>query len=66
VVRSVALSFNHPDDSTEVAATAQLRTVTLVFNVTAPARLMARAVLSTLPGSSTGWTAGCHSGTRAV
>ncbi len=37
VVRSVDLSFNRSANSAEVAATAQLRTVTLVFNVTVPA-----------------------------
>jgi len=37
VVRSIDLSFNRSDYSTEVAATAALRTVTLVFNVTVPA-----------------------------
>ncbi len=37
VVRAVDTSFNRSADSAEVAATAQLRTVTLVFNVTVPA-----------------------------
>jgi glycosidase/fibronectin type 3 domain-containing protein len=37
VVRSVDLSFNRSSDSGEVEATAELRTVTLVFNVTVPA-----------------------------
>ncbi len=37
VVRAVDTSFNRSADSNEVAATAQLRTVTLVFNVTVPA-----------------------------
>jgi glycosidase/fibronectin type 3 domain-containing protein len=36
VVRSVDTSFNRSDDSSEVAATAELRTITLVFNVTVP------------------------------
>jgi hypothetical protein len=37
VVRSVDLSFNRSGNSGEVFATAQLRTVTLVFTVTVPA-----------------------------
>ncbi|MGZ9220702.1 MAG: alpha-amylase family glycosyl hydrolase, partial [Anaerolineales bacterium] len=37
VVRSLDLSFNRSGNSTEVDATAQLRTVSLVFNVTVPA-----------------------------
>ncbi len=37
VVRSVDTSFNRSPDSGEVEATAALRTVTLVFNVTVPA-----------------------------
>ena len=37
VVRSVDLSFNRLADSAEVAATAELGTVTLVFNPTVPA-----------------------------
>jgi hypothetical protein len=37
VVRSLDQSFNHSGDSGQVAATAQLRTVTLTFNVTVPA-----------------------------
>jgi len=37
VVRSVDQSFNRSGNSGEVSATAQLRTVTLVFNVTVPA-----------------------------
>jgi glycosidase len=37
VVRSVDMSFNRSADSSEVSATAELRTVTLVFNVTVPA-----------------------------
>jgi hypothetical protein len=37
VLRSVDLSFNRSSNSSEVQATAQLRTVTLVFNVTVPA-----------------------------
>jgi hypothetical protein len=36
VVRAVDTSFNRSGNSTEVAATAVLRTVTLVFNVTVP------------------------------
>jgi hypothetical protein len=37
VVRSVDESFNRSGNSGEVTATAQLRTVTLIFNVTVPA-----------------------------
>ena len=37
VVRAVDLSFNRSGNSVEVSATAQLRTVTLQFNVTVPA-----------------------------
>jgi glycosidase len=37
VVRSVDTSFNRSGNSAEVAATAELRTVTLTFNVTVPA-----------------------------
>ena len=37
VVRSVDTSFNRSGPSSEVSATAELRTVTLVFNVTVPA-----------------------------
>lgn len=37
VIRSVDLSFNRSGDSSEVMATAELRTVTLDFNVTVPA-----------------------------
>jgi glycosidase len=37
VVRAVDTSFNRSDNSTEAAATAALRTVTLIFNVTVPA-----------------------------
>ena len=37
VIRSVDMSFNRSADSSEVSATAELRTVTLVFNVTVPA-----------------------------
>jgi hypothetical protein len=37
VIRSVDLSFNRSDNSAEVHATAELRTITLVFNVTVPA-----------------------------
>jgi hypothetical protein len=36
VVRSVDMSFNRSGHSNEVTATAELRTVTLVFNVTVP------------------------------
>lgn len=37
VVRAVDLAFNRSADSAQVAATAELRTVTLTFNVTVPA-----------------------------
>jgi glycosidase/fibronectin type 3 domain-containing protein len=37
VVRSLDNSFNRSGNSSEVAATAELRTVTLIFNVTVPA-----------------------------
>jgi hypothetical protein len=37
VVRAVDTSFNRSGNSAEVAATAELRTVTLTFNVTVPA-----------------------------
>ncbi|HEX5690625.1 MAG TPA: alpha-amylase family glycosyl hydrolase, partial [Roseiflexaceae bacterium] len=37
VVRSLDTSFNHSGNSDEISATAELRTVTLVFNVTVPA-----------------------------
>ncbi len=37
VVRSIDTSFNRSAESAEVSATANLRTVTLVFNVTVPA-----------------------------
>ena len=37
VVRSIDLSFNRSGNSSEVSATAELRTVTLTFNVTVPA-----------------------------
>ena len=37
VVRSVDTSFNRSADSGEVAATAELRTVSVVFDVTVPA-----------------------------
>ena len=37
VVRAVDLSFNRSTNSTEVQATAALRTVTVIFNVTVPA-----------------------------
>ena len=37
VVRSVDTSFNRSDYSSEVYATAKLRTVTLIFTVTVPA-----------------------------
>ncbi len=36
VLRAVDLSFNRSGDSTEVTASAEFRTVTLVFNVTVP------------------------------
>jgi len=39
VVRAVDQSFNRSGDSNEVTATAELRTVTLIFNVTVPATI---------------------------
>jgi len=37
VIRAVDMSFNRSDNSNQVTATAELRTVTMVFNVTVPA-----------------------------
>jgi len=50
VVRAVDQSFNRSPDSAEVAATAALRTVTVVFNVTVPRRPTPRAGRCTSPG----------------
>jgi hypothetical protein len=65
VVRSVDTSFNRSSDSAEVNATAQLRTVTLVFNVAVPASTDAtgRSVsvagtLSRLDGGFPDWNPG--------
>ena len=65
VVRSVDLSFNRSADSARVPATAQLRTVTVVFNVTVPASTDAtgRSVyiagtLSRLDGGLPDWNPG--------
>jgi glycosidase len=65
VVRSVDTSFNRSANSAEVTATAQLRTVTLVFNVTVPATTEAtgRAVyiagfLDRLDGGYPQWNPG--------
>ena len=66
VVRAVDTSFNRSGNSSEVTATAVLRTVTLVFNVTVPARRMPRHVRSTSPASLIGWMAVCRSGIRAA
>ncbi|MBI5354260.1 MAG: alpha-glucosidase C-terminal domain-containing protein [Chloroflexi bacterium] len=62
VVRSLDLSFNRSDNSSEVPATAQLRTVTLTFNVTVPATTDATALtvhiagfLSRLDGGHPDW-----------
>ena len=60
VVRSVDTSFNRSGPSAEVTATAELRTVTLTFNVTVPATTDGDGpVGATSPASSTGSTAAC-------
>jgi glycosidase len=65
VVRSVDTSFNRSANSGSVSATAQLRTVTLIFNVTVPATTdgTGRAVniagfLDRLDGGYPQWNAG--------
>jgi hypothetical protein len=65
VVRALDLSFNRSANSAEVTATAQLRTVSLVFNVTVPATTDAtgRSVyiagfLDRLDGNLPQWDAG--------
>jgi len=65
VVRSIDYSFNRSGNSAEVSATAQLRTVTVVFNVTVPATTDAtgRSVyiagtLSRLDGGLPDWNPG--------
>jgi hypothetical protein len=65
VVRSLDLSFNRSGSSSEVSATAQLRTVTAIFNVTVPATTDAtgRSVyiagtLSRLDGGLPDWNPG--------
>jgi len=72
VVRSVDISFNRSADSTEVSATAALRTVTLNFNVTVPATTDAtgRSVyiagaLDRLDGGLPQWNPGGVALTRA-
>jgi fibronectin type 3 domain-containing protein len=52
VVRAVDTSFNRSGDSNEVNATAELRTVTLTFNVTVPASTDGTGRSSTLQVSS--------------
>lgn len=71
VVRAVDTSFNRSGDSNQVKATAELRTVTLVFNVTVPATTDAtgRSVyiagfLDRLDGSFPQWDPGGVSLTR--
>ncbi len=65
VVRSLDLSFNRSANSSEVTATAQLRTVTVTFNITVPAttdstgRLVYIAgTLSRLDGGLPDWNPG--------
>ena len=65
VVRAIDTSFNRSPDSSEVLATAALRTVTVVFNVTVPASTdgTARSVyiagtLSRLDGGLPDWNPG--------
>ena len=48
VVRAVDTSFNRSGNSNEVTPRAELRTVTLVFNVTVPRQPMRLGALSTL------------------
>jgi glycosidase len=65
VIRSLDLSFNRSDNTSEVSATAQLRSVTLMFNVTVPSTTDAtgRSVyiagtLSRLDGGMPDWDPG--------
>jgi glycosidase/fibronectin type 3 domain-containing protein len=65
VVRSLDLSFNRSGNSSEVSATTQLRTVTVMFNVTVPATTDATArsvyiagTLSRLDGGLPDWNPG--------
>jgi fibronectin type 3 domain-containing protein len=65
VVRSVDLSFNRSGNSNEVVATAELRTVTLTFNVTVPATtdgtgrsVYIAGTLSRLDGNLPDWNPG--------
>lgn len=65
VVRSLDQSFNRSDNSGEVLATAQLRTVTLNFNVTVPAStdgtgrsVFIAGLLDRLDGNLPQWDAG--------
>jgi hypothetical protein len=69
VVRAVDTSFNRSQDSNEVSATAAVRTVTLVFNVTVPAATDPRTVyiagfLDRLDGNLPQWNPGGVSLTR--
>jgi hypothetical protein len=64
-VRAIDTSFNRSADSAEVAATAQLRTVTLVFDVTVPATtggtnrpVYIAGTLSRLDGGLANWNPG--------
>ena len=65
VVRSIDTSFNRSGDSSEVPATAALRTVTVVFNVTVPATtdgtgrsVYIAGTLSRLDGGLPDWNPG--------
>lgn len=65
VVRSVDTSFNRSDNSSEVSATAELRTVTVTFNVTVPATtdgtgrsVYIAGTLSRLDGGLPDWNPG--------
>jgi fibronectin type 3 domain-containing protein len=65
VVRSVDMSFNRSGNSSEVAATAEARTVSVVFNVTVPATtdsvgnpVFIAGTLSRLDGGLPDWNPG--------
>ena len=71
VVRAVDTSFNRSSNAPEVSATAELRTVTLVFNVTVPAMTDATGrdvtiagFLDRLDGGYPQWTPGVTELTR--
>ncbi len=71
VVRSVDLSFNRSGDTAPVTATAELRTVTLAFNVTVPAATDATGLavhiagfLDRLDGGFPQWDPGATALTR--